>query len=205
MKNNVITIGSNNWGEAVYNHSDHNNLRMHLHIELPDSGIADYYFILNSLYNAGWLNAINKIVIQHVREPKLVFYEQDSFLEKFVHYKIVSFLMSGQVHIHDTTFKLLNSKEFNEESFNTKISNLTDLGISQLQVQRSTSLQNLVKMSHEKIHDIVSEKDIKLYEFTPPGLKSRLGVKSILSSNENGDIIDEDVIKFLEEQDYFNV
>ena len=204
-KHNVITIGSSNWGEAVYNYSVKDNLRLHLHIELPESGLADYCFILNSLYNTGWLDGISKIVIQHVREPKVVLYEQDQFLEKFIHYKLVSYLMSEQALINDTTFKLLSLKEFNEESFNTPIRNLTDLGLSFRQVQRSTSMQSLVKMSHEKIHSIASEKNIELYEFILPGLKSRLGIKSILSSNENGVMMDEDVIKFLKEQDYFNV
>ena len=148
----------------------------------------------------------------------------------------------------ENNLKVLNIEEFNMESFRRRPINLTSsrLGVSiedgelaegrninsstKLELvnqfdkmsklfRNSSSVQNAIRLSHEKIHSIAKENNIELYEFRWPGMQTplrkveeiKLDVDYDSISNydghvleEHADIINDGIIGFLKTNGFFN-
>ena len=206
MDNNAS--GEKTWPEALYN--SHENVSSHVHIALSGHGIVDYCYILMKLAKYdNLLKHVDKLIIQHTSEPRCVFYDDVHMIDKFLHYRILSYF-----HTHwpyggfnfkkgDNNLKVLNLKEFNMESFRRRPINLTSpsLGVSieegalaenrninsstklelvnqfdkmSMLFRNSPTVQNAIRLSHEKIHAIAKENNIKLYEFIWPSMNNPL-------------------------------
>ena len=232
MDDNVL--GEKSWPEAL---SASGNVSSHVHIALPGHGVIDYCYILMKLaeYN-DLLEHVDKLIIQHTSEPRCVFYDDVHMIDKFIHYRVLSYF-----HTHwpyggfnfkdgDGNLKVLNLKDFNLESFRRSPINLTSssLGVSieegalaegrsinsstKLELvnqfdkmsrnfRHSSSVQNAIRLSYDKIHSIAKDNNIELYEFLWPGMqnplrtveKVELDVDYDTISNHHGHVLEEGI------------
>lgn len=67
LKDNKI-LSKDNWPQAVSKQTD----EKYRHIALPGHGLLSYYEVLKYLDEQGQLSHINKLLIQHTQEPRLV-------------------------------------------------------------------------------------------------------------------------------------
>ena len=191
------------WPELLFNNST--DVNFHVHFALPGHGVVDYCFLLMKLEENNVLNNVHKIVIQHTSEPRCVFYKQSKFMEKFVHYRVMTYFNTTMVR---GSLKVLNLKDFNLESFKVRPINLTSTSFaasvgdgvfdSDNPVDTQTRLElveqfdkmsrhfmnsptalNIIQLSYEKIHQLAEKYNIELYEFRWPGMSSSFNVPII--------------------------
>lgn len=61
-------IAKFNWPEAITQHTN----EKHRHIAIPGQGIISYYEVLKHLEDHNLLSHINKLLVQHTQEPRIV-------------------------------------------------------------------------------------------------------------------------------------
>lgn len=201
------------WPELLFNNST--DINFHVHFALPGHGVVDYCFLLMKLEENNVLNNVHKIVIQHTSEPRCVFYKQSKFMEKFFHYRVMTYFDTTMVR---GSLKVLNIKDFNLESFKVRPINLTSTSFaasvgdgefdSDKPVGTQTRLElveqfdrmsryfmnsptalNIIQLSYEKIHQVAKKYNIELYEFRWPGMSSSFNVPEIGSDIEDYETI----------------